>query len=95
MGTILGVDELVYTYHQKPAVYCLKSFVGNVELNSRRERERSRPTSKSQIPALNVINGEIDILSVKDRNCAYESSDYEGRYLKVDEPGQIVCFDRE
>lgn len=48
-------------------------FVGNVELNSRREKERALLTSKSQIPALNVINGDIDILSVEGSNYAYES----------------------
>ena len=40
--------------------------VGNVELIPRIDRERSRLTSKSQIPALNVIKGTIDILSVDD-----------------------------
>ena len=46
-------------------------FVDNVELNSRTGKERL--TSKSQIPALNVINGNVDILSVNERKYTYES----------------------
>ena len=41
--------------------------------HAQREEERPRLTSKSQIPALNVINGDIDILPGRVPEVHYES----------------------